>query len=79
MDEQQLRETLASETVGDSFTKLCRLFGGGGSNAFWHAVCAHEHERASSLCDVDPIVPQRTRDWLNRDAGIIYLPSIDEG
>lgn len=80
MDEQNLQEALERKPTGDTFTKLCQFFGSGGSAAFWEAVRMHEWERAATLCDSDPTVPQRTRDWLNRDAEThgyqSYLPSL---
>ena len=78
MDEQRLQELLRSEQVGDIFTKLCRFFGGGGSPAFWAAVRLHDWRSATALCDFNPKVPQRTRNWLNKDAATHgyqpYLP-----
>lgn len=73
MDEQQLLVTLKCDEVSNMFLRLCRFFGGGGSDDFWTAVCTHNWEDAATLCDEYPVVPQRTRHWLNRDAGQAYL------
>jgi hypothetical protein len=68
LDEQHLQELLESEQANDSFTSLCRFFGGGGCPAFWAAARIHDWESAVILCDYEPVVPQRTRNWLNKHA-----------
>lgn len=68
MDEQRLQQALSTEELEpDTFTRLCQLFGGGGSNGFWAAARRHDWETARQLVNEAPMVPARTRRWLNKN------------
>lgn len=68
IDEQRLQELLSSEYAGDSFNRACQFVGGGGCLAFWVAIRIYDFESAGLLCNDEPVVPQRTRNWLNKHA-----------